>query len=97
MSQGRPGGSIAVYGNDSLRKVTGVIETDRLGRDSGGGGAFYQQNRKEEKGDGFAGIFENERKKNEEPRDIAISSNGYGANGMPHAIYIRMKDYTYQT
>ncbi len=66
-----------------------------MGRDSGGGGAAYQQNRKK-KGDGFAGIFENERRKNEEPRDIAIKSTGYGANGMPQSIYIRMKDYTYQ-
>lgn len=66
-----------------------------MGRDSGGGGAAYQQNRKK-KGDGFAGIFENERMKNEEPRDIAIKSTGYGANGMPQSIYIRMKDYTYQ-
>ena len=67
-----------------------------MGRDSGGGGAAYQQNRKK-KGDGFAGVFENERRKNEEPRDIAIKSTGYGANGMPQSIYIRMKDYTYQS
>lgn len=66
-----------------------------MGRDSGGGGAAYQQNRKK-KGDGFAGVFENERKKSEEPRDIAIKSTGYGANGLPQSIYIRMKDYTYQ-
>ncbi|MBQ9334862.1 MAG: hypothetical protein IJS12_11065 [Lachnospiraceae bacterium] len=67
-----------------------------MGRDSGGGGAAYQQNRKK-KGDGFAGVFENERRKNEEPRDIAIKSTGYGANGMPQSICIRMKDYTYQS
>ena len=96
-SHGRPGGSIAVYGNDTLRKVTGVIETDRLGGDSGGGGAAYQQNRNKKKGDGFAGVFENERKKSEEPRDISVKSTGYGANGMPQTIYIRMKDYTYQS
>ncbi|MCR5595085.1 MAG: hypothetical protein K6G12_04510 [Lachnospiraceae bacterium] len=94
-SHGRRGGSIAVYGNDSLRKVIGVTETDRLGRDSGGSGPEYQHQNKQ-KGEGFAGILENERKKNEEPRDISVNSTGYGANGLPQTIYIRMKDYTYQ-
>ena len=95
MSHGRPGGSIAVYGNDPLRKVIGVTETDKLGRDSGGAGAQYQQNR-HRKGDGFAGVLENERKKAGDARDISVKSTGYGANGMPTAIYIMMKDYTYQ-
>ncbi len=96
MSHGRPGGSIAVYGDTTLRKISEVFETDKLGRDSGGGGAQYQGRQNKKKGDGFAGILENERKKDEIPRDIAVKSTGYGANGMPNPIYIMMKDYTYQ-
>ncbi len=96
MRHGRPGGSIAVYGNDPLRKITGVTEPDKLGRDSGGGGAQYQSNRHNRKGDGFAGVLDNERKKVGDTRDISVKSTGYGANGMPQAIYILMKDYTFQ-
>ena len=95
-SHGWRGGSIAVYGNDSLRKVTEVLHTDRLGKDSGGGRPQYQQRQNKRKGEGFAGILEDERKKTGDLRDISVKSTGYGANGMPQAIYIMMKDYTFQ-
>ncbi len=84
-------------GND-FRIIAEVNNVVRTGPDSGGGGAFYQQNRRQHKKQPeFAGILESERRSQGERSDISVRSTGYGANGRPQTIIVKMKDYTYQS
>ena len=100
-SQGWQGGSIAVYGGQSLYKIEAVTAPTRpkkLKRDGKQGGRenFYQDDSKERKSEGFADLLANAADRSEESRNIRVRTTGYTKNGVPSEFYIKMRDYTYQ-
>jgi hypothetical protein len=99
MSQGWQGGSIAVYGGTSLYKVEAVTPASLLKRtnEDGRQGGREQDRKdaeKKEKKD-FAGFLEGEYGK-ERSKNIKVQTNGYTKLGVPTAVFIKMRDYTYQ-
>ena len=82
------------YGEDFSR-ITEVNNIKRTGPDGGGSGAMYQNNRR--KRDNNDADKPDTGKRDPLGRsDIMISSTGYGPKGLPNAVVIKMKDYTYQ-
>ena len=99
MSQGWQGGSIAVYGETSLYKVEAVTPASFLKRtnEDGRQGSRDDDRRgseKKEKKD-FAGVLEGEYGR-EKAKNIKVQTNGYTKLGVPTAVFINMRDYTYQ-
>ena len=83
------------YGAEDFRKVTQIGSINRTGPDAGGSGAMYHNNRRRKENSGFADILADE-KNVREGHDISIKTTGYSPKGLPQAVTIKMKDYTYQ-
>lgn len=96
-SHGRRGGSIAVYGNETLRTIVAVTNISRLGRDAGGGSNnYYSQSEHKDSESGFAGILASEQRKSENSQTITLKNNTYSNKGTATAFFVMMRDYTYQ-
>lgn len=92
----RRGGSAAVYGNSLFYTVDAVSAISRLkdskdDRRHGQSGSESEHSQK-----GFANVLENEIGKTGEASDINVRTYGYTRMGMPSAVMINMRDYTYQ-
>ena len=101
MSHGWQGGSIAVYGGQSLYKVEAISAQSLLkranedGRQGSRSGAD-REDPKERKSGGFAEILSNASDRSKESRNVRIRTTGYTKNGVPSEFYLKMRDYTYQ-
>lgn len=101
MSHGWQGGSIAVYGGQSLYKIEAVNSPTRpkkLKRDGNQGGRneYYQDDSKGRKGKGFGDLLADARDRSEESGNIQIRTTGYTKNGVSSEFFIQMRDYTFQ-
>lgn len=92
----RRGGSAAVYGNSNLYKVDAVTSISLLKWNSDEDRHNGGRENSEKKERGFADILETEVSKADEPREIKVQTFGYTRMGMPSAVLINMRDYTYQ-
>ena len=101
MSQGWQGGSIAVYGGQSLYKVEAITAASLLKRtnEDGRGGSRGDYNREqsgERKSGNFEQVLSRATGKNDETRNVRVRTVGYTKAGIPSEFYLKMKDYTYQ-
>ncbi|MCR4617707.1 MAG: hypothetical protein K5669_05920 [Lachnospiraceae bacterium] len=101
MSHGWQGGSIAVYGGQSLYKVEAVTAPSLLKRTNedgrqGSRGDLNRDGTEEKKSGGFAQMLVDASDKTEESRNVRIRTTGYTKFGVPSEFYLKMRDYTYQ-
>ncbi len=101
MSHGWQGGSIAVYGGQSLYKVGAVTAASgpRRANDEGrhnGRGGTDRNGSEEGKRSGFAEMLMNAAGRPEESGNVRVRTTGYTRKGVPSEFYIKMRDYTYQ-
>ena len=92
----RRGGSVAVYGKSGFYTVDAVSSISNLKH-------FSEDRRQGQPGDesgngnkGFATVLETEIGRTGEASNINVRTNGYTRMGMPAAVLINMRDYTYQ-
>ncbi|MBR1860642.1 MAG: hypothetical protein IJ796_02095 [Lachnospiraceae bacterium] len=101
MSHGWQGGSIAVYGEQTLYRVEAVTASSLLKRtnEDGRQGSRNGTDREDPNGKknvGFAELLATEAGKKTENRNVRVQTNGYTKLGVPTAFYLKMRDYTYQ-
>ncbi|MCQ2527289.1 MAG: hypothetical protein MJ130_11035 [Lachnospiraceae bacterium] len=92
----RRGGSVAVYGKSDFYTVDAVSAISTLKN-------FSEDRRQGQSGDesgkgnkGFATVLETEIGRTGEASNISVRTSGYTRMGMPAALFINMRDYTYQ-
>lgn len=89
----RRGGSAAVYASNSIYKVDAISFLRRTSEDDGGN---HNSGSSEKKEKGFASILENEVDKANVAKDVVVKTSGYTRMGVPTALVLKMRDYTYQ-
>ncbi len=101
MSHGWQGGSIAVYGGQSLYKVEAISAQSLLKRANEDGrqnsrGGYDRDGSKERKSGGFADVLNNVSDRSGESRNVRVRTTGYTKAGVHSEFYVKMHDYTYQ-
>lgn len=92
----RRGGSAAVYGSSQFYTVDAVTAISSLKNSPDDRKHEQPGDESGSKEKGFANVLKTELGKTGETSNINVRTSGYTRMGMPTAVYIRMRDYTYQ-